>query len=199
MMGVMRCAIIRLALTFWLGIIFMTVVLIRAEQQVSSTKNELTSSSSLCPCCTQDCSYSHGVLNCQNSTEWPLSSDYPCPELIERLDIINGRFQDVKVDLLDLVLPALRVLTIRHSQLELLRMVPVPEQLVQLDLSHNHHLMAIDWTFIEKATNLTHLNLGHNTLSSIEPLSKKVLPNLLYLDLSGNLFKKFFGNLIRII
>lgn len=168
----------------------MTAVIARAEQQVSGTNNELTSSS-LCPCCTQDCSYSHGVLNCQNSTEWPLSSNYPCPELIERLDILNGRFQDIKVDLLDLVLPSLKVLTIRHSQLELLRTIPVPEQLIQLDLSHNHHLMAIDWTLIERATHLTHLNLGHNTLSSIEPLSKKVLPNLLYLDLSGNFYPKF--------
>lgn len=161
-----------------------------------------------CPCCTDWCEFqaAGGVLSCRDVTGWP---DYTpeCARAVESLDVIRGRFESsaglaiFQVSSLRnclreskkqtvrrscFCLQNVRRISIRESHLEFLPKLPVPDKLVQLDLSHNE-LVYVNWTIFQGMPRLTHLNLAGNRLSFIQTLNRTLLPSLISLDLSGQL------------
>lgn len=118
-------------------------------------------------------------------------SNYPpvCSQSVVNLNIVQGQFKILNDSgLLHAEFPALERLTIRNSLLEELDSLPVPEQLIEVNLSNNTALTYTDWMVFKQTNNLKILNLAYNQLESISyNIMTRVAPRLSRLDLSGEL------------
>ncbi len=118
-------------------------------------------------------------------------SNYPpvCSQSVVNLNIVQGQFKTLNDSgLLHAEFPALERLTIRNSLLEELDSLPVPEQLIEVNLSNNTVLTYTDWMAFKHTNNLKILNLAYNQLEFIsDSIMTRVTPRLFSLDLSGEL------------
>ncbi|XP_057367279.1 protein singed wings 2-like [Daphnia carinata] len=142
-----------------------------------------------CPCCRDECDFQTGNLTCHQVFNF--TSDYldECSAYIVSLNIVEGQFKTVNQSgLLHGKYPKLRRLSIRNSHLEQAELWPVPQQLIELDLSNNSRLQFINWIVFKQAINLEMLILANNKLDRIPDMISMMneTSRLSTLELSGN-------------
>nr|CAH0101790.1 unnamed protein product [Daphnia galeata] len=161
--------------------------------QFESSSRMTNSHQRPCRRCGDECDFEEGNLTCHQVSSFTvecLTTD--CSTSIVNLNIVQGRFKNMtESGLLDAEFTSLQRLSIRHSDLTLVELLPAVRnhQLIELNLSNNTNLEYMYWhrIFNNRIAHVEMLILANNTLNYIPDLMDMMnTSTLTTLDLSGN-------------
>ena len=168
--------------------------LIHPELSAMTQANDIGSSwqsnqsSQPCHCCTKECHFQLGNLTCHQVLMFPADYLSACSSRIVNINIVQGQFKTMNDSgLVHAKFPALERISIRNSSLQELDSLPVPGELIEVNVYNNANLSDIDWMIFFKAKKLQILNLANNQLERlVGSVMEMTSPRLSSLDLSGN-------------